>query len=246
VTPLEAAAVFAGGFFAGAINSIAGGGTLLSFPALLALGRDPLLANATNAVGLCTGSLASAVGFRHHLGEVKHRLPALLILPVIGSFIGAQLLVHTPSPTFAALVPYLILGATLLFALQEPLGRVKRAPTLVAWPLLLGIGIYGGYFGAGIGILLLATLGILGLSDIHEKNVAKNLIAAAINALAAAIFAWRGVVIWGDALLLGAGAIAGGYGGASVARRLGRVFVQRAVIVIGLALTIWYFVRPSR
>jgi uncharacterized membrane protein YfcA len=245
LNPVEAASVLTGGFIAGAINSIAGGGTLVSFPALLALGRDPLLANATNAVGLCTGSLASAFGFRHHVSEVKHRLPVLLALPLVGGVIGAALLVRTPSSTFAGLIPYLILGATLLFALQEPIGRVKHAPVVLAFPLLLGIGIYGGYFGAGIGILLLATLGMLGLSDIHEKNVVKNLVAAAINGVAAIVFVWRGVVIWQDAVLLGAGAIGGGYAGARLATRLGRTFVRRAVVFIGLGLTVWYFAHPA-
>lgn len=240
MSPAAAAAIFAGGFAAGAVNSIAGGGTLLSFPTLIALGRDPLMANATNAMALCTGSLASAYGLRHHVSEVQHRLPVLLLLPLAGGIAGAVLLILTPSATFEDLVPFLILGATLLFALQEPLGRVTTVPGLAAWPLLLGIGIYGGYFGAGIGILLLATLGMLGLRDIHEKNVVKNLIAAGVNAVAAAIFAWRGVVLWPDALVMGVGAIAGGYAGARLSRRLGRTFVQRAVVVIGVALSVWY------
>jgi uncharacterized membrane protein YfcA len=177
--------------------------------------------------------------------DVRHRLPELLVLPLLGSIVGAALLVRTPSNTFAGLVPYLILSATLLFALQEPLGRIKGAHRVLAWPLLLGIGVYGGYFGAGIGILLLATLGMVGISDIHEKNVVKNLVAAGINGVAAALFMWRGVVIWPDALLLGAGAMCGGYAGATVARKLGRVFVRRAVVVIGLTLTVWYFAHPA-
>jgi uncharacterized protein len=242
LTLAAAAAIFVGGFLAGVINSIAGGGTLLSFPALIALGRDPLLANATNAVGLCTGSLASAYGLRSHVREVQQRLPTLLILPLVGGIAGAALLVFTPSDVFSRLYPFLILGATVLFAVQEPLGRATDAPGIVAWPLLLGIGIYGGYFGAGIGILLLATLGILGLHDIHEKNVLKNLIAAAINGVAAVIFIWRGVVLWADAALLGAGAIAGGYAGARIAQRLGRTFVRRAVVVIGIGLSVWAFI----
>jgi uncharacterized protein len=241
LTPLEAAAIVAGGFVAGVINSIAGGGTLVSFPILVGLGRDPVMANATNTMALCTGSLASAYGLREHVEEVKHRLPVLLVLPILGGVIGAILLIVTPSRTFADLVPFLILGATLLFALQEPLGRVRHAPALLAWPLLLGIGIYGGYFGAGIGILLLATLGMLGHRDIHEKNVVKNLIAAGINLVAALLFAAKGIVVWPDALLMAAGAIAGGYAGARLARWLGRTFVRRAVVVIGLALAGWYF-----
>ena len=241
MTIAAAAFIFAGGFVAGVINSIAGGGTLLSFPALIALGRDPLLANATNAVGLCTGSLASAFGLRAHVKEVKHRLPALLVLPLVGGIAGAALLVLTPSDVFSRLYPYLILGATVLFAAQDAIGRATSAPGVVAWPLLLGIGIYGGYFGAGIGILLLATLGILGHRDIHEKNVLKNLIAAGINGVAAVLFIWRGVVLWADALLLGAGAIAGGYAGARLAQRLGRTFVRRAVVIIGAVLTVWAF-----
>jgi uncharacterized membrane protein YfcA len=236
-----AAAIVGAGFVAGSINSIAGGGTLLSFPTLVWLGRDPLLANATNTVALCTGSLASAYGLRSHSSAVRHRLATLLLLPLVGSIAGAILLVLTPSEVFARIYPYLILGATLLFALQEPIGRATAAPGALAWPLLLGIGVYGGYFGAGIGILLLATLGMLGLKDIHEKNVIKNLIAAGINGVAAVVFVVQGVVLWADALLLGAGAILGGYAGARLAQRAGRTFVRRAVIAIGLGLSVWAF-----
>jgi uncharacterized membrane protein YfcA len=242
----EALAVVAAGFVAGLINAIAGGGTLVSFPILLALGRDPLLANATNSVGLTAGSLAGAFGFRGHAEAVRERLPRLLALPLVGTTIGAVLLIVTPSETFAALVPWLILSATALFALQEPLGRATRgAPAAVAAPLLFVIGVYGGYFGAGIGILLLATLGLLGIHDLHQRNVLKNLIAAGVNGVAALLFLWQGLVLWRDAVLLGAGAIAGGYAGAHLAQRFGRGFVRWAVVGLGLTLTLWYFAHPA-
>jgi uncharacterized membrane protein YfcA len=242
----EALAVLAAGLLAGLINAIAGGGTLLSFPILLALGRDPLLANATNSVGLAAGSLAGAFGFRSHVAGVRERLPRLLLLPLVGTTIGAVLLLATPSETFAGLVPYLILSATALFALQEPLGRATTgAPAAAASPLLLLIGIYGGYFGAGIGILLLATLGLLGIHDLHQRNVVKNLAAAGVNGVAALLFVSQGFVLWSDAVLLGLGAIVGGYAGAHLAQRLGRTFVRWAVVALGSALTLWYFAHTA-
>jgi uncharacterized protein len=246
LTLLQGALVFAAAFMAGIVNAIAGGGTLISFPTLVSVGLDPLLANMTSTVGLCTGSMASAYGLWAHTAEVKHRLPRLVAIPLVGGIAGAVLLIRTPSSTFAGLVPFLLLGATALFALQEPLGRAHSVSGAIAWPLLFAIGVYGGYFGAGIGILLLATLGMLGLSDIHEKNVVKNLVAFGINGTAALIFVVRGTFLWRHALVLAVGAVSGGYAGAHLANRLGRVFVRRAVIGIGLGLTVWYFAHPGR
>jgi uncharacterized protein len=244
----EALAIAAGGFIAGAVNSIAGGGTLVSFPVLVALGRDPLIANATNAVALFPGSLASAFGFRAHVS--RERNVAELLLPiVIGSMVGAVLLLLTSRETFAAIIPYLIVSATVLFALPDRLTRASAGPSSPSrrWLprlMLLAIGVYGGYFGAGIGIMLLATLGIAGITDLHERNGVKSVLAAGANAVAAVLFATRGAVLWADALVMAAGAIAGGFAGAHLAQRLGRRVVRTAIIVIGLVLTVWYFAHP--
>jgi uncharacterized membrane protein YfcA len=244
----EALAIFAAGFVAGIVNSIAGGGTLVSFPVLVALGREPLIANATNAVALFPGSLASAYGFRGYLS--RERKIARLLIPVFaGSVVGAVLLLRTSAKTFAVVIPYLIVTATLLFALPErwtkaPAGPESPRRRWIARVMLVAIGVYGGYFGAGIGIMLLATLGILGIADLHERNGTKNILAAGANGMAAVLFVARGAVLWPDALVMMMGAIAGGFAGAHLAQRLGRPLVRAAIIAIGLVLTVWYFAHP--
>ncbi len=234
---------------AGLINSIAGGGTLISFPALLWIGRDPIMANATNSAALWPGSFAGMVGFRRELASVQRWLLLLVIPSFAGAAVGAVLLLRTPVHTFEHIVPFLILGATILLATQEMitrrLGIVAKAherPT-PAWVTFVFVfqflvGVYGGYFGAGMGILMLAALGLIGLSDMHQMNGLKNLLSICINGLAAIYFAISGAVIWKDGLLMAAGAIVGGFLGAKLAHRLGRKFVRRAVVVIGLVMTV--------
>ena len=242
------------GILAGAINSIAGGGTLISFPTLVWLGRDPIVANASNAVAMWPGSLAAAYGYRRELATVRRWLLLLLIPSLLGGALGSWLLLRTPTETFEALVPLLILGATILRATQEMitkrlgiLARAHENPTpgwvtfVFAFQFLVGI--YGGYFGAGMGILMLAALGLIGLTDLHQMNGLKNLLAVAINGIAAIYFALSNTVSWPDVAILTIGTILGGFLGARVARRLGRVFVRRAVVVIGLTMTIALFVR---
>lgn len=244
----SALAVFGAGIAAGLVNSVAGGGTLLSFPTLVWIGRDPIVANVTNAVALWPGSLASVIGFRRELrgGE---RLLALLTPPsVLGSLVGAVLLLRTPSRTFAAIVPWLVLFATVLFAAQGPITRALRhrshahgggpSARWMAGAVLFqfAVAVYGGYFGAGIGIIMLAALGLLGVTDILEMNGLKNVFAFFINGVAAIWFAVHGDVAWADAVVLALGGVIGGYGGAGVARRVGRGTVRRTVILIGLAM----------
>ena len=250
--------VFLAAFVAGMMNSVAGGGTLVTFPALVWIGIDPIQANVTSTVALWPGSLGALVGFRRELGDSRRWMLLLGAPSVVGGLIGARLLLLTPSPLFAAIVPYLILFATILFAAGEPL--MKRLRKLRAkdpeqsseqsgtnrtrawWTAAIGfqflVSIYGGYFGAGIGILMLAALGFLGLTDIHQMNGLKNFFAMCINIIAAAYFVAFGRVEWSYALVMMVGAIAGGYGGAGLARKLGRTFVRRAVIVIGLAMAV--------
>lgn len=245
--------VFAAAFAAGMINSVAGGGTLLSFPALIWLGRDPVIANATSTVALWPGSFGGLLGFRRELHSVDKRWVLWLGVPsIVGGALGAFLLLRTPSETFSAIVPYLILGATLLMAAQEQITKRLRLsksekPSRAWWAAALAfqflVGIYGGYFGAGIGILMLAALGLLGLTDIHEMNGLKNLFALFINGIAAIYFIVSGAVIWVDVLVMAVAAIAGGYFAAGVARRLGRTFVRRLVILIGIAMAVSLFFR---
>jgi uncharacterized protein len=236
------------------INSIAGGGTLLSFPALIAIGVNPIVANATNTVALLPGSLAGVLGFRRELMAARRWLFLLIIPSVAGGIGGAFLLLNTPSSTFEKLVPYLILAATILFAAQETIarrlgavGKTHESPTrlsIVGALLFQGVvAIYGGYFGAGIGILMLAALGLIGMSDLHQMNALKNLFAICINGVAAMIFAFSGTVNWVDAGLMAVGSIIGGFVGARVARRLGRNFVRATVITIGLLMTVVMLLR---
>ena len=241
--------IFAAGIAAGAINSIAGGGTLISFPALLWIGRNPIVANATNTVAIWPGSLAGAYGFRRELSTVRRWLLLLVIPSLLGGAAGGWLLLRTPTSLFERLVPFLILGATLLLAAQEMitrrlgvLARAHEHPTRgwVTFVFLfqLLVGLYGGYFGAGMGILMLAALGLIGLTDLHQMNGLKNVLAVCINGIAAIYFAVAGAVVWSDVLVMMVGTIIGGYAGARMARRLGRKFVRGAVVVIGLVMTI--------
>jgi uncharacterized protein len=239
-------------FAAGAINSIAGGGTLLSFPALVWIGVNPVMANATNSFALWPGSMAAMIGFRRDLINIRRWLLLLTIPALFGGAAGAWLMLHTSTATFTHMVPFLIVGATLLLAVQEVitrrLGLVARAhekPT-AGWLIFVFlfqflVGIYGGYFGGGIGILILAALGLIGLTDMHEMNGLKNLLAICINGVAALYFAFSGAVLWKDGFLMAVAAIIGGYLGARIAHRFGRTFVRRAVVVIGLVMGIALF-----
>ncbi len=247
-----AAIIFGAGFCAGMINSVAGGGTLLSFPTLVWLGRDPILANATNAVALWPGSLAAMFGFRHSLGQSRRWLVLLGMPSVVGGLIGAMLLMRTPSRTFSTIVPWLILLATALLAAQEPIGRWLRRyhsgpPSRRWWAgaifFQLLVALYGGYFGAGIGIMMLAALSLLRLTDIYQMNGLKNFFGMCINAVAGACFAWSGAILWGDAVTMAMGAIAGGYGGAGLARKAGPKAVRAAAVFVGLAMAISLLIR---
>lgn len=246
---LSTVIIIAAAVLAGAINSIAGGGTLISFPALMWAGRNAIVANATNCVALWPGSFSAAIGYRHEMKSLRRWLLLLFIPAILGGGLGAFLLLRTPIKTFEHLVPILIFGATVLLALQEfisrKLGLVARAhenPTrgwvIFVFAFQFCVGVYGGYFGAGMGILMLAALGLIGLTDIHQMNGLKNLLAVAINGVAAIYFGIYGAVDWHAGLLMAIGAIAGGYLGAFAARKVGRRFVRGAVIAIGLIMTV--------
>ena len=252
--------IFLAAFIAGMMNSVAGGGTLVTFPALIWIGIDPKAANVTSTIALWPGSLGGMLGFRRELSGSRRWMLLLAPSSIIGGLVGAVLLLRTPSRVFASIVPYLILFATILFAAQEPLTRwIRRRSQETtgtetmnagsrenpsrAWWIGAAIfqfftAVYGGYFGAGIGIVMLAVLGLLGLTDIHQMNGLKNFFAVCINVIASIYFMLRGEVIWTAAIIMIVGAIAGGYGGAGLARKLGRRFVRRTVIAIGLIMTV--------
>ena len=229
---------------AGVMNAMAGGGTILTYPALLFLGESAITANATSTVALLPGAAASLFGYRREVAANREWLKTLFLPSLLGGALGAFLLLRTPVKTFAGLAPFLILFATFLFMLQGAVARWARStgrkhsgltPGRLAAAVLyqFGVGVYGGYFGAGIGILMLAVLGFLGLSDIHAANGIKNFFGMCINGVAAGYFILRGAVDWQAALIMIAGAIAGGYAGAGFARRIGREKARAAVIVIG-------------
>jgi uncharacterized protein len=250
-TPAHAAFAFGAAFVAGAINSVAGGGTLLSFPALIWLGLDSVTANATNTLAIWPGTVGSAWGYRRELRQAEPRFLALIIPSLIGGLTGALLLARTPASTFDRLVPYLILFATLLFTVQEPIQRAlgsKKRHESRAWfagALLfqLLVGLYGGYFGAGIGILMLAALSIMGLSDIHEMNGLKTIFGGCVNGIAAVYFAWAKMVYWPYVAVGAVASILGGYLAAGAARKVGRTAVRVAVIVIGFGMAISLYFR---
>jgi hypothetical protein len=243
---LQALVLAASAATAGAINSVAGGGSLISFPAALAVGMSPLVANATNAVALTPGSMASAYGYRR---EIESDLPVIrLLLPAaaLGGAVGSVLLLITPQQVFDALVPLLVLFATLLLLMQNL--RRPAAPKADAggWDLPRNpavtviiqflVGVYGGYFGAGIGIMMLALFTRLGGRDIHRMNGVKTVLAAAINAIAAIAFVVAKAIDYQAAAIMAVGAIAGGLAGAAGARRVKPAVVRWGVVGIGLVL----------
>jgi len=238
-------AIFLGGLCAGIMNAVAGGGTLVSYPILLWVGRDPIVANATNALALWPGSLAGAWGFRREIVRLPKLLKFLLPAAILGGLAGGWLLLATPSKVFSAGVPYLILFATVILAAKSVLTRIMRKPpggragahALILFIAQFAVSVYGGYFGAGMGILMLAALGLYGLSDFHERNAIKNLLAAATNGAASIFFTTAGAIRWGDGLVLGAGAVVGGLVGAAVGRKLSSRTLELAAIVVGLVAT---------
>ena len=246
--------IAAAAFAAGVINSIAGGGTLLSFPALMWIGRPAVVANATNTVAIWPGSFAGVIGFRREIASLDRWLYLLTIPALAGGIAGAMLLLRTPEKIFAHLVPFLILGATLLVAVQEQVAKripmfaaahEKRTPGSIAFAFIFqfAVSVYGGYFGAGMGILMLAALGLIGLRDIHQMNGLKNLLAICINGVAAIYFAMSHAVVWRDAGIMAIFSVIGGYAGARLAKRLGRRFVRIFVIAIGLTMTVALAIR---
>ncbi len=245
----QPAIIFAAAFAAGMVNSVAGGGTLISFPTLVWLGRNPILADATNAVALWPGSFAGMIGFRRELKGSRRWFLLLIVPSLVGGVFGAILLLHTSSRSFSKLVPYLILLATLILATQEMITRrlyrgvnegkkPSRGGTIGAVLFQFLVGVYGGYFGAGMGILMLAALGLLGLTDIHQMNGVKNFLAFSINGIASVYFIASGAVLWTDAVLMMIGAMLGGYSGAGLARRVGRPAVRYFVVTVGLVMTL--------
>lgn len=253
MSPFEIALIAVAAFAAGAVNSVAGGGTFFSFPALLAVGIPPVVANASNSVSLWPGSLAGAWAFRRELTRFSRSLPLLSAVAFVGGIAGGLLLLATSNAAFAKLIPWLLLVATVLFAFSGQLSaivrKLKPAPEGAdersigpgGYLFQLVVATYGGFFGAGMGILMIAALAIQGFKDVHEINALKNWLSAVIYSVAVATFVIANAVSWPHTLVMLATATLGGYWGAAVARRLPAVWLRRFIIGVGSLLTLYYF-----
>jgi len=242
--------LFLAAVVAGAINSVAGGGTLISFPSLVAFGQPDIVSNATNTAALWPGSLSSAVGYRKDT-SVDRGLLAMLVVPsLVGGLLGAVILVITPESTFKLVVPFLVLFATCIFAgrnlisrrlaMRTEKDRIRLRGRVWGFFFQLFVAAYGGYFGAGIGILMLGSLGVMGLRDVHVMNAMKTTLAAIINVTAFVFFAYKGLVTWPLAVLMAAGAITGGYVGARSAKRINEKYLTIFIVTVGLVITSWF------
>ncbi len=234
----------------GAINAVAGGGTLVTFPALLFFGTPAVIANATSTLALVIGTSGGIYGYRQHLNPVRHWLRWFAPVSILGGFLGALLLTCTSNETFSKLVPFLILFATLLFLAQGSFrrfanlngppaadGKVHVCCLYGAVPFQLAVAIYGGYFGAGIGILMLASLGFIGLCNIHEMNTLKTILASLINLVAAVWFILAGLIHWPKAGVMTVGALLGYFLGAHFAQRIPQQHVRHIITLIGFVIS---------
>lgn len=240
----------ASAFVAGIVNAVAGGGTLLTFSALVAV-LNPVHANATSTLALWPASIAAAWGYRQELSESRRHLTWLWPPSLIGGIVGSLLVIKLPDRVFASAVPWLLVAASVLLLVQRPMQRwigahphakpSRRTLAAIIFFQLL-VGIYGGYFGAGIGILMLSSLAFMGIPDIHHMNGVKNVLGATMNGITVVIFALAGVIVLKYALAMALAATLGGYAGARVARRMRPAYVRAVVVAIGFAVAFysWY------
>jgi uncharacterized protein len=247
MTLLNVVLLFAAAVVGGALNSVAGGGSFFTFPMLLFTGVPAIPANATSTIALWPGSVAGATAYRKRLPRSARMLVPLLAASLAGGAAGASLLLHTPEELFLRLIPFLFLAATLFFTFGKKISRLTGALTRgkahPPWLLVVGValvqfvfGIYGGFFGGGMGILMLALLALLPLGDIHAMNSVKTLLAAAVNGVAIAAFVVARIIYWPQGVLMIVGAVLGGYGGAHYAQKMNPARVRVFVIFVGFAL----------
>ena len=236
--------VIASAFFGGAINSVAGGGTFLLFPALIFGGISPFSANILCSIGLWPATISSAIAYRHEFTTLNRAFKTMLVISLVGSTIGTLILLNTPEKTFETLIPWLLLMATAVFAFGKNVTFDKwKLPFWGISVIQFAISIYGGYFGAGMGILMLAMLQLMGMKNIHAMNAIKVILATAVNLAAICLFILDGKIRWDVAVWIIPAAIAGGYVGANLALRMSPAKVRWVVITIGAAMTVYFFAR---
>jgi len=247
--------LFFAGALGGAINAVAGGGSFVAFPALMFTGVPPVSANATNTLALWVGVTASGGAYRNRLSISRRVMIPLIVTSVIGGLAGAFLLIKTPAQTFLKVMPWLMLGATLLFAFGKHLtGRIaagissdaSRGAITGASIFELVVAVYGGYFGGGIGIMNLAMLAAMGMTDIHDMNALKVVLGGVINGVATVTFVITGAIVWPQAIVMTLGAILGGYFAAHYAQKLPQSWIRAFVILVGAAMTVYFFVLGYR
>jgi hypothetical protein len=244
--------LFIAGILGGALNAVAGGGSFIAFPALLFTGVPPVPANATNTVALWVGTSASGGAYRNRLNLPRRVMVPLIATSVAGGLMGAFLLLRTPAHTFMHVLPWLLLGATMLFAFGKHLtsrfsGGLQREASASALVFAscfeLVVAIYGGYFGGGVGIMNLAMLAALGMTDIHAMNALKVVLGSVINGVAVITFIAARAIYWPQCAVTTAGALLGGYYGAHYAQRLPQSWIRMFVILVGAAMTTYFFVK---
>lgn len=251
----SAIVLFVAGFLGGALNAVAGGGSFIAFPALLFTGVPPIPSNATNAFALWIGTTSSIRAYWKLLNISRRVLVPLVVSSVVGGVIGAYLLLHTPAQTFLHVLPWLMLGATLLFVFgkklvgKRPSALAHDASTAglagaVAFELIVAL--YGGYFGGGVGIMNLAMLAALGMTDIHAMNALKVVLSGVINGVAIVMFIAAGAIYWPQGIVMTLGAIVGGYSAAHYSQKLPQAWVRAFVIAVGTGMTIYFFVKAYR
>lgn len=240
--------VLAAAFCAGVLNTIAGGGTFLTFPALVFIGVPPIMANATSAVAVFPGYLGGALGFRDELSKFdKKQMLRLLGVAVSGGLIGSFLLLISSDKAFSVVVPFLLLAATLAFLFGDRIRSQAASKSCAVTPLeslgLLLVCVYGGYFNGGLGIVLLALFALWGMVNILEMNGLKNGLAFALSAISVAVFAVGGLVAWEHALTMMVASTLGGYAGAPIARMLPKLVVRGLIAVVGFSMSAVFFWR---
>lgn len=244
--------LFLSGVLAGVCNAVAGGGTFFTFPIFLSAGIPPVVANASNAVAVWPGHALAAVGYRRELREFNHGMKSSIIIAIMGGAFGALLLAYIGNRAFSMLIPFLILFATLLFGfgksvnswINDRTASVSiETPGYVTRLFEFVVAAYGGFFGAGLGIMLMGGLLMLGVHDIHANNALKNLLGAIITAISVVVLSISGLVSWPHTIFAFIGAVIGGLLGVPLARLLSDIWLRRLVISIGIFLTIHYFVK---